>query len=252
MPGFQEQVGEAQGERAVAAGPDAQPHIRLDREACAARIDDDELGAARLRFGDPAGIGEPGGARVVPPEDDATGVLEIRHRRVDAEGERVDVIPVEVADLRAVGRVGAAVGVAQAFDPGVRVLNAGARRRGDGERHALRPVLGCEPLEMPGGFVERLVPADPLPLARRVLTRHAAQGVQQAVLVIDQLRRRPPLAAERLARGMRGVGLDRDEAAVLHHGDAAADGGAERTVAWNSLDSRLGRHHALSYLSRPG
>ena len=188
----------------------------------------------------------------MPPEDDATGVLEIRHWRVDAEGERVDVVPVEVADLRAVGRVGAAVGVAQALDPGVCVLNAGARRRGDGERHTLRPVFGGEPLEMPGRLVERLVPADPLPLARRVFRCDAAQGMQHAVLVIDQLRRRPPLAAERLARGMRGVGLDRNQAAVLDHGDAAADGGAERTVAWNPLDSRIGRHHALSYLSRPG
>ena len=206
---LQEQVSEAQRERAVATGPDAQPGVRLDRETGAPRVDDDELGAARLRVRDTAGVSEPGGARVVTPEHDAVGVLEIRHRRVHAEGQGVYVVPVEVADLRAVGRVGAAEGVAQALDPGVGVLNAGAGRRRNAERDALRPTLGREPPELARCLVERLVPADALPFARRVLRRDAAERMQHAVFVIDQLRRRPPLAAERLAGGVRGVGLNR-------------------------------------------
>ena len=40
---------------------------------------------------------------------------------------------------------------------------------------ALRPMIGGEPFELPGGLVERLVPADPLPLARSVLGAHAAE-----------------------------------------------------------------------------
>ena len=252
VPGLQQQVGETECQRAVGAGPDAEPDVGLDREARAARVDDDELRPPRLRLGDAARIGEPGGARVVAPEHDAPGVLEIRHRRVDAEGEPVDVVPVEVADLRAVGRVGAAVGVAQALDPGIGVLNAGAGRRGDGEGHALRPVLGGEALESLGSLVEGLVPAYPLPRAGFVLRARAAERMEQAVLVVDQLRRGAALAAERLAGGVRGVGLDGDEAAVFDHGDAAADGGAERAEARNPLDVRLGRHHALSFAPHPG
>ena len=222
VPVLDEQVSKAERKRPVAAGPHPQPGIRLDREAGAARVDDDQLRTARLRLGDPAGIGEPGGARIAPPQDDAVGSLEVRHRRVDAEGERVDVVPVEVADLRAVGRVGAAVGVAQALDPGIGVLNGGARRRGDGEGHTLRPVRGGEPLQVAGGLVERLVPAYPPPLGRRVLGRDAAERMEQPVGVIDQLGRRPALAAERLAGGVRGVRLDRHQAAVVDHRDAAA------------------------------
>ena len=68
--------------------------------------------------------------------------------------------------LGAVGRVGAAVGVAQALDPRIGVLNAGAGRRGDGEGHALRPVIGGEALESLGGLVERLVPSRCAPTRR--------------------------------------------------------------------------------------
>jgi hypothetical protein len=54
--------------------------------------------------------------------------------------------------------------------------------------------------------------------------------------MVDELRRRPALRADGLAGRMRGVGLERDEAAVLDHRDGAAAGDAERAVALDALD----------------
>src|SRR5262245_15058227 len=67
--------------------------------------------------------------------------------------------------------------------------------------------------------------------------------MEQSVPVIDELRRRSPLRADRLAGRMQGIGLQRDESPVLHHRDRAASRDAERAVARDSLDRRHERDY---------
>ena len=222
-----QQIGEAEGKRAVAPGAHAEPGIRLVGEALAARIDDDQLGAARLRLCHPPGIGEPGGARIVAPEENAVGIGEIRHRRADAIGQGIDIVAVEIADLGAEHRVGAAEGVAQALDPEIGILQAGARRRGDAEGDTLRPFSLGDIVELGGNGIERLVPADALPArVRLALGPGAAQRMKETVGMM-----RAALTAKRLAGGVFGVGLDGNEPAVLNHRNATASRGAERAIA---------------------
>jgi hypothetical protein len=71
-------VREGQGERRVSAGPDPQPVVGPGGEAHLAWVDDDQLRAARDRGGGARRMSEAGDGRVVPPEQDAAGVLEIR------------------------------------------------------------------------------------------------------------------------------------------------------------------------------
>src|SRR5262245_39247394 len=70
--------------------------------------------------------------------------------------------------------------------------------------------------------------------------------MEEAVRVIDELGRRPPLRADRFAGGMQGIGLERDESPVLHHRDRAASRDAERAVARDAL----GRRHEGDYEER--
>ncbi len=239
-------AGNAQREGAVAARPDAEPEIGLVGEAGLAGIDDDEPGASRLRRRGTGGVGEPGGAGIVAPEQDAAGIGEVGRRHAHAEGIGAGVILVPVAELGAVDPVRAAEGVDEALDP----ENAVGERGGAGGRHregdALGAALVAEASELAGRCGQRLVPADALPPRIGVaLGPRALQGIEEAVAAVDQLRRRAALDAERAAGGMVGIGLDLDQPAVLHRRDAAATRAAERAVAAHFQRRASLRHRRL-------
>ncbi len=80
-------AGDAEGERAVAAGPHPQPEVGLIGEPDAAGIDDDQSRAALQRRDGGRRVGEAGEAGVVAPEEDAAGVLQVGHGRAAAEPE---------------------------------------------------------------------------------------------------------------------------------------------------------------------
>src|SRR6266852_1778288 len=103
-------------------------------------------------------------------------------------------------------------------------------------------LLG-QPPQPRGGELERLVPADPLP-GRVGITLRARpfEWVEQPVGMIDELRRRSPLGAERLAGWVRWIRLQGDETAVLDDGDRATPRDTQRAVALNPLDGSLGGH----------
>src|SRR5215472_11549009 len=76
-----EDVDHAQGESSVAAGPHAQPIIRLAGETMLPRVNDDQLGAPRPGPPDPLCGGWEGGERVGTPQEDAARVLVIGWRQ---------------------------------------------------------------------------------------------------------------------------------------------------------------------------
>lgn len=66
------------------------------------------------------------------------------------------------------------------------------------------------------GLPEGLVPRDALPARIGIAFRPSpAERVAQPLRVVDELRRRAPLRAERLAGRVRRIRLDRDEPVVL-------------------------------------
>ena len=222
-------AGEAERQRPVAARADAEPLIGLVRKAGAARVDHHERCAARLCVGDARRMGEPGRARVVAPQDEAIGSRQIGHGHRHAEGVGEHHLLGEGAQLHRDGRVGAAVGAAQALDPDEPILHRGAGGGRDAERHGLGARFLGEPREPVGNRVERLVPPDPLPAGVGIaLGARALQRVEQAVGMMHQSGGCPALGAKRLAGGMLRVGLDRGEAAILDCRDAPAAGPAER------------------------
>ena len=88
------QVGEAERERAVGAGPHPQPDIGLAGEADMARVDDDQPHAALQRRDRRGRVGEAGEARVVAPQDQAAAVGDVRHRPAAAGADAADAIGV--------------------------------------------------------------------------------------------------------------------------------------------------------------
>ena len=77
-----------------------------------------------------------------------------------------------------------------------------------------------DPAQPGGSQVKRFVPADTLPARVGVTLRpRALQGIEQPVRMVDELRRRPPLGAQRLAGWVRRVRFESDETAVLNHRD---------------------------------
>src|SRR2546426_8332528 len=77
-PFLQQDVDHAQGKRAVAAGPDSEPAIRLLGQTMLARVDDNESGAPGSGPADAQSGGRFRGLRVVAPEKHAVGVLVVR------------------------------------------------------------------------------------------------------------------------------------------------------------------------------
>ena len=82
---FDHHAGEAKRQRAVAAGPDAKPLIRLGRKTRMARIDDDELCAPGLCLGDSRTVSKPSDRGIMAPQHHAVGVFEIGDGHCDAK-----------------------------------------------------------------------------------------------------------------------------------------------------------------------
>ena len=159
-------VDQRQRQRRIGAGPDLQPVLGLAGEPGAARVDHDEAGAAVERVDGRGGVHEPRDRRVVAPEEDAAGALEVGHEGTGdrcAEGvhRRQEAAP--AAQLHRAGEVRAAEGPAQPRDPVHRVAQRRGRRGRRPEHHGLRAALVGDLPEPGGDGVERLVPADLLP-----------------------------------------------------------------------------------------
>ena len=184
-------AGDRQRQRAIGAWPHPQPAIGLDRESDMARIDNDQLGAARARLGDPGRGGEQRGARIVAPQQDAAGLLVIRRADAGAGGEGAGELAVPGADLLRVAVVRRAEGVDQPVDPRLRIGNRGPGAGRDGKGHRLGAALGGDPAHRGGRLVERLIPGDPLPSGIGVALRPGApQRIKQPVGRLDQRRAR--------------------------------------------------------------
>ena len=228
--------GQPEGERAVGAGAHAQPLVGAGGRARAPRIDHDQRGAARDRLRDRGGLGEVGGRRVVAPQEQAGGPLEVRGADVGAEGERGRVVAMPRAELLAPHHVGAPERADEPVDPREAVGDRGARGRGDRERHRLGALALGQRAHALRGPVERLVPGDAHPARVGIAPGpRAAHRVEQPIGRVHQLRRGLPLHAQVPAGRMRRVGLDRDQPAVLHHRHAPAARAAQRAEAGHPL-----------------
>ena len=220
---LQHHAGDPERERAVGARPDPQPQVRLVRGAGPPRIDDDELRAPRARVRHLPGLRDPGGTRVVSPQQRASGVLPVRGADARAVGVGGGDILVPVADLGAVAVVGAAERVHQALHPLDGVRDRGPARGGDGERDRFGTGLRGEPAHLAGDGVERLVPRDSGPSRIRIaLGTGALHRMEDAVRALDLLGRGLPLRAQRAAGRMRRIALDPDQSVLADHRDAAA------------------------------
>ena len=205
------------GQIGVRSRPQSHEVVGLGRQrVLEERVDHDELRSAVAAAAHLArGVGGLGPHRVRAPEHDAVGVIEIApveggehavlQKRLHHHGHEANV-----ARRQAV--VHAAAGVARPTRPLVGAA-AGALAVGDG----LGAVLGRErfhPLLQP---VERLVPGDALPLPRAALAL-ASQRPAQPLRVVQDLRRRKPLAAHAaLAARVFRIALHANQLAVLVH-----------------------------------
>ena len=153
--------------------------------------------------------------RIVAPKHDAVGMGEIRRPDIVSVREAAGVVLVPVADLRPINRIGAAVGADEALDPGNRIRDVGAARRGHRERDLLRPVVGADRAHALRDLSQRLVPADRLPARISGAFRlRAPHRLHDAIGVIDEFRRCPPFGAQLIASGMRRQRLDAEQSPV--------------------------------------
>ncbi|GCC49445.1 hypothetical protein chiPu_0033371, partial [Chiloscyllium punctatum] len=127
--GRDEMADRAHRQRAIGARADAKPEVGLLTGAVRLGIDDDDLGAAPPRVGDPRRLGEPGARGVVAPQDDRIGIVVIGKADAATEGQRVRKILVPAADLDGVDQVRAAEAADEALDPLEAVDHRRAARR---------------------------------------------------------------------------------------------------------------------------
>ena len=230
--------GDAERQRAVRSRSHAQPLVGAARRPGATWVDDHQRGPARLHLDNRRRLGQVRVRRIVTPEQQAAGTLEVRRADVSAEGICGREVAVPGAHLLAPDEVGAAEHPHEAVDPRKAVGHRGASRCRQRERHRLRSVALGHLAHARGGPVERLVPANPCPTGVGLALRpRAAHRMEQAIGRVDELGRRAALHAEARARRMRGIGLDGHQPAVLHDRDAAAARAAQRAEARNALDA---------------
>lgn len=231
---------EAERERPVGAGANAQPEIGLAGEPDIARIDDNELHPALERRDRRGRVRQARVGRVVTPKNQAAAVLDVRHRPAAAadcdarDAERVagGVASAPAANVQRPDEVRRAEGVHKPAHERRRIPNCGGGGGRLAEGHARRPVSRRQPSHRRRCRIQGLVPGDLHPTRiRRALRPGATQGPGEALLAVDQFRRGPTLGAKRLAGRMRGVGIEPRETPVLHGGDAAAAGDAQPAKA---------------------
>ena len=244
---------DAEGERSVGSRPHPQPLVRLRRDPRPARIDDDEPRPPRLRLVHPLPLREPRAGRIVTPEEHAAGGVEIRGPDPGAERVAGGVVLVPVADLGAVDVVGGPERVQQPLDPRQRIGDGGPAWGGDRERHPLGTVRLHDSPQLLGREIERLVPADSHPSGVRVaLGACPAERVQDPVGAVDEVRGGLALRAEGAPGGMVRVPLDRHEAPLPHHGDAATARPTKSAPAGNPAFEALGPFGSLDFRGSVG
>ena len=229
-----QEVDQAERERAVGAGAHLEPQVRLVREPRAPRVDHQQLRAARLRGGDVDAEREkvPGGAGA--PEDDAPAARDVGHRQ-RRRAERVVRGPGVARPLAEVGgaaEVRRPEQVEQPVQPPLGVREAGAAGRPLVERDRLRSRGRAHLEQRPRDQVERLVPGAALPAGVGIgLRARAAHREVDAVPVLVELGRGATLGADGAAERVRPVGLDGDDAVAVDGGDRRAVHAAEAAVA---------------------
>ena len=208
------QVGEAERERAVGAGPHPQPDIGLAGEAGVARIDHDQPHAALLRCDRRGRVRQAREARVVAPQDQTPGVGDVRHgstappTAADAVGIAGGKGTTPTAQIQIGEAIGRAEGVHQPPDETGGIRDGGRGGGGEAEGHGFRPMLVRDPTHGSSGQIERRVPADPFPARIGIALRPGApQRMRQPFGMIDEFRRGPPLGADRLPSRVRRVGV---------------------------------------------
>ena len=193
-------------------GPDREPPVGLGGRGREARVDGDELRAAREAGGELGDLrGEDVLAQVAADQDDELRFLEVeRLGRAEGAAEREHVPDVARPAALREGRLDAvrgAVGLEQ------RAHEAGADAVGE-EPHRLGPVLLLDRLQLVGEEVEGLVPRDALELPLAPLAG-AQHRVLQPVGVVEESRARvAPRAQAPLRQRVVGVALDAQDAAV--------------------------------------
>ena len=249
---FDHHIREPERKRSIGAGPNAQPEVCLARESDMARIDDDEFHPA-LQRGDRRGrVGQARIGRVVAPKDQTSAVRYVRHRPAAAAGrdasdsERVarGEAPAPAAHVQRPDEVRCAKGVHQSAQErrGIAYGGGGGRRLAEG--HALGPMSLRQPSHRRRGLIQSVAPGDCLPARVRFALRPgAAQGLGQPLVAINQLRRGAALCAKRLARRMRGIGIEPCETAIFQGCDAATTGDAQ--AAKTRDPSHLGCAHGV-------
>ena len=165
-------MGDAQRQGTVGAGPHPQPQIGLVGQPGATWIDDDETHAAFQRLDDGGRVCETRDARIVAPEDQAAGIVDVGHRAAaagadtrDAKGVACRASSAPTTHLGAGDRVRGADRVHQPADiaDGIGDRGGGKNRglaEGDSLRSRLRRRCGALRRLRSG---RGLVPGDRLP-----------------------------------------------------------------------------------------
>ena len=237
-------VSDRERQRRVGPGPHAEPLVGAVGEPDSSGIDDDEPRPAFERGDGGSGVDDPSQRRVVAPEQDASGPLKVRHERAwhrRAEGIGSGEVAAPAAELHGDDVVGAAIGATETHDPVERIRDRRGRGRGGGEDHRLWTVLGGDAAEVRGDRVEGLVPPDLDPAGIGLALRSSPlQRTEEALRVVDDLRRDLALEAERLAGRMFGVGVEGDEPPVGDGGNRTAPRDTKRAEAGDALAVVIG------------
>jgi hypothetical protein len=136
-------VRERRRQRGVGSRSHPQPVVGLLRKAGAPRVDDDEAGAAGERGDRARRVREPRDRRVVAPEQDAAGVVEVGHvhaRHGGAVGVDGGEVATPAAQLHVHAQVRAAERTPQPLHPVDGVAHRRGRGRGGAEHDGLGPV----------------------------------------------------------------------------------------------------------------
>ena len=212
---------------AVGAGNDGIPLVAHGGRVAQPNVESHHPGPLGPGLNDPLGedlMGRVGLDRVAAHDDDVLGAGHIVDVVVLAPGEFLGgplgplAYGCVVSDgLGAVGRQEVAL-----YDFRARGLHPAVV-----EHEALRMALVAQLLQPPGDFVQGLVPADPLPLARAPRA-DAPHGVENPVGVVEEIRGGLALGADAAPSALGfGVAVDLEQAAVL---DIADYGGAAHAL----------------------
>ncbi len=232
---FDQEMGDAEGERAVGTGTDLHQQLRAFRRLRPPRIDDDHPRPALHGLLDESHLVDVGLGRILAPEDDEAGVDEVPGGivLVVPEGEPCRLEPGRPAEI-AIGR-----GAASEQPPEVcrQPVHQTLGAAGLVEEDAARTVGVACLREFGGDPVEGHFPGN----AFEAAVRGSLEGVEQPLWVGDPFDIGQPFEAHTFGRrGVAGVGLDRPQPPVLdrdpHTTRGVAVAGARRREHVSHVD----------------